>query len=321
MLELLDEILRRADAGERFAVCTVVRTRGSTPQKTGAVMLVTPGAQTIGTIGGGCVEAEVRTRALQQLESNSTGSLFRFKLDHDLGWDDGLVCGGVMDVALQIIDSPQSAASFQAARGQIASGQEAEVSVIVPDKSGTPQTFTRVLEPRPILLIAGAGHVGAALADIASRAGFDIVVIDDRPDFVRPERFPTAKQRIVGEIEAELARYPITPHTYVVIVTRGHRRDGRALGAVVQSNARYVGLIGSKRKIVTIFQDLHRQGVPPDQLARIHAPIGLGLGAVTPAEIAVSIAAELIAIRRRGKSVAIDPMRLTPRQVDRAIGS
>src|SRR5689334_989493 len=114
VLELLDEILRRADAGERFAVCTVVRTRGSTPQKMGAVMLVARDGQTLGTIGGGCVEAEVRTRALQQLESaSSSGSLFSFKLDHDLGWDDGLVCGGTMDVALQVIDSPQSASPYQ----------------------------------------------------------------------------------------------------------------------------------------------------------------------------------------------------------------
>jgi xanthine dehydrogenase accessory factor len=193
------------------------------------------------------------------------------------------------------------------------------VSVIVPDESGTAQTFTRTLEPRPTLVIAGAGHVGAALADIASRAGFDVAVIDDRPDFVGPDRFPGANQRIAGDIETELGRYPISPHTYVVIVTRGHRRDGKALGAVVQSDARYVGLIGSKRKIVTIFEDLHRQGVSREQLARVHAPIGLDLGAVTPAEIAVSIAAELIAVRRRSESAAIASMRLTTQQLDRAV--
>lgn len=319
MLELLDEILRRAGAGERFAVCTVVRTRGSTPQKMGAVMLVTRDGQSIGTIGGGCVEAEVRTRAIRQLDSDSSGCLFSFKLDHDLGWDDGLVCGGTMDVALQVISSPQSASPYQAARELLAAGREAAVTVCVPDESGTPQAFTRTLEPRPTLVIAGAGHVGTALADIASRAGFDVAVIDDRPDFVSPERFPGARQRIVGEIEVELARYPITPHTYVVIVTRGHRHDGRALGAVVGSAARYVGLIGSRRKIVTIFEDLHRHGVPREQLERVHAPIGLDLGAVTPAEIAVSIAAELIAVRRRGESTVANPMRLTAQQVDRAI--
>jgi xanthine dehydrogenase accessory factor len=319
VLELLDENHRRPGAGERFAVCTGVRTRGSTPQKMGAVMLVARDGQTLGTIGGGCVEADVRTRALQQLDSNAGGSLFSFKLDHDLGWDDGLVCGGTMDVATQVIDSLESAAPYQVARELLAVGREAAVRVTVPDESGTAHTFTRTLEPHPTLVIAGAGHVGAALADIASRAGFNVTVIDDRPDFVSPDRFPSATHRIIGEIEIELTRYPITPHTYVVIVTRGHRRDGRALGAVVQSDARYVGLIGSKRKIVTIFEDLHRQGVSREQLARVHAPIGLDLGAVTPAEIAVSIAAELIAVRRRGQAVAIDPMRLTPQQVDRSL--
>jgi xanthine dehydrogenase accessory factor len=321
VLELLDEILRRANAGERFAVCTVVGTRGSTPQKMGAVMLVTRDGRTLGTIGGGCVEAEVRTRALQQLESNTEGALFSFKLDHDLGWDDGLVCGGTMDVALQTIDSSQSAMSYQALRELLAAGREAAVNVMVPDESGTLQTFTRTVEPCPRLVIAGAGHVGAALADIASRAGFDVAVLDDRADFVSPERFPGAKQRIVGDIEAELARYLITPYTYVVLVTRGHRRDRRALGAVVTSPARYIGLIGSKRKIVTIFEDLRRQGVSSEQLARVHAPIGLDVGAVTPAEIAVSIAAELIAVRRRGQAAAIDPMRLTPQQLQRAVGA
>src|SRR4029453_12695411 len=111
VLELLDEILRRVGAGESLAVCTVVRTRGSTPQKTGAVMLVARDGQTLGTIGGGCVEAEVRTRALQQLD-HGTSALLSFKLDHDLGWDDGLVCGGVMDVAIQVIDSPGSASPY-----------------------------------------------------------------------------------------------------------------------------------------------------------------------------------------------------------------
>jgi xanthine dehydrogenase accessory factor len=288
----------------------------------GAVMLVTRDGQTRGTIGGGCVEAEVRTRALQQLDSNANGSLFSFKLDHDLGWDDGLVCGGTMDVAIQVIDSPQSASPHRTVRQLLAAGREAAVSVTVPNESGTAQTFTRILEPRPTLVIAGAGHVGAALADIASRAGFNVTVIDDRPDFVSPERFPSASHRIVGEIEAELTRYPITPHTYVVIVTRGHRRDGLALGAVVRSEARYVGLIGSKRKIVTIFEDLHRQGVAREQLARVHAPIGLDLGAVTPAEIAVSIGAELIAVRRRGRDKGQSPvesMRLSEAHFDRAL--
>jgi xanthine dehydrogenase accessory factor len=139
-------------------------------------------------------------------------------------------------------------------------------------------------------------------------------VIDDRSDCASVERFPTAA-RIVGDIEAELTRYPIDAATYIVIVTRGHRHDGRALAAVINSPAKYIGLIGSKRKVVTIFQDLIASGVPLEKLEQVHAPIGLELGAVTVPEIATSIAAELIAVRRGvadrpAKSLKFDPAKL-----------
>jgi xanthine dehydrogenase accessory factor len=161
--------------------------------------------------------------------------------------------------------------------------------------------------------------VGCALARIAHELKFRVVVIDDRPDLASEQRFPGAT-RIVGEIETELARFPADGETYVVIVTRGHRHDGRALAAAVGLKARYVGLIGSKRKIVTILEDLQRQGVPREQLERVHAPIGLDIGATTPAEIAVSIAAELIAVRRGVSSPPAQPMRLTEVQLNRALG-
>jgi xanthine dehydrogenase accessory factor len=317
MLDLFDDILRRADAGEPLAVCTVVRTRGSTPQKAGAVMLVRRDGRTLGTIGGGCVEADVRTRALVELAADprtapgAAASLHRFTLDHDPAWDDGLVCGGVMDVAVEVVHSPAAAATYRAARDQLAAGREAAVRIVAaasPD--GEPLAFERTIEPAPALVIAGAGHVGVELAAAAARLGFGVTVVDDRADLASADRFPGAT-RVVGPIDSELARLPVTPHTYVVIVTRGHRHDGRALAAVVGSPARYVGLIGSKRKVLTIFAELRRAGVPAEQLARVHAPVGLDVGAVTPAEIAVSIAAELIAVRRGAAGRGARPMRLT----------
>jgi xanthine dehydrogenase accessory factor len=319
VLELLNEILRRSSAGEPLAVCTVVRTRGSTPQKMGAVMLVLRDGHTLGTIGGGCVEAEVKTRALEQL-SRKTGALFSFHLDHDLGYDDGLLCGGTMDVAVEVVATLQDVAPFALSAKRLAAGEEAAVRVIVADERGIAQTFERTLLPTPTLVIAGAGHVGFALAEMARGLDFHTTVIDDRADIASADRFPGAT-RIVGPIDDELARFSITPHTYVVIVTRGHRHDGRALGAVVASRARYVGLIGSKRKIVTIFRELYAAGVPREQLERVHAPIGLDIGAVTPAEIAVSIAAELIAVRRGVDERPAGPMRLTPAQLERILGA
>lgn len=303
----MEQIVRRADAGEALAVCTLVRTRGSTPQKAGAVMVVLRDGQTLGTIGGGCVEAEVRSRALQSISAGGV-SLFTFKLDDERnGWDDSLVCGGTMDVAVQVVDSRDAAAEFRAARDTLVAGEPATLVVSAPGA----EPFERTIEPTPSLIIAGAGHVGASLAAIARQMDFDVTVIDDRPDYASADRFPTGVKCVVGDIDGELSHARIGPSTYVVIVTRGHRNDGRALAAVIASRAKFVGLIGSKRKVLTIFEDLVSRGVPRETLAKVHAPIGLDVGAVTPGEIAVSIAAELIAARR-GMTPPFGGMRLTP---------
>jgi xanthine dehydrogenase accessory factor len=165
-------------------------------------------------------------------------------------------------------------------------------------------------------VIAGAGHVGAALAAMARLMDLPVIVIDDRPDFASADRFPAADRRI-GDVETELAKLNLGPHSYAVIVTRGHRRDALALASVIRSDARYIGLIGSRRKIVRIFSDLQADGISPEQLSRVHAPIGLNIGSVTPAEIAVSIAAELIAVRRGSPTALASSMRLSPELLSR----
>jgi xanthine/CO dehydrogenase XdhC/CoxF family maturation factor len=155
--------------------------------------------------------------------------------------------------------------------------------------------------PKPTLLIAGAGHVGAALAHYAARIGFSVAVVDDRPAFASPERLPEAEQVIVDDIVATVRRFPKNPQTYVVIVTRGHRHDAVVLREVIGTPVAYVGMIGSRRKVLTIFEEFLAEGLAtPEQLAGIHAPIGLDIGALSVDEIAVSIAAELIAVRRNG---------------------
>jgi xanthine dehydrogenase accessory factor len=313
--DLFDEILRRADVGEPVAVCTLVRTRGSTPQKRGAVMVVLRDGTALGTIGGGCVEADVKARALRLLGERAD-RLISFKLDHDPGWDDGLICGGAIDVAVQVVDSRERAAPFRAAREVLAGGQVATLAIDVPDESGQRQHFEQPVEPAPLLLIAGAGHVGAALAQIGAQIDFRVGVIDDRADLATPQRLGAAAKCIIGPIDQELARYPIDQRSYVVVVTRGHRHDASALAAVIRSPAKYVGLIGSKRKVIQLFGDLRQQGVEPEMLQRVHAPIGLDIGAITPAEIAVSVAAELIAVRREAEGPA-EPMRLTDKELQR----
>jgi xanthine dehydrogenase accessory factor len=227
-----------------------------------------------------------------------------------------LICGGAIDVAVQVIDSSERAAPFRAAREVLAGGQVATLAIDVQDESGQRHRFEQAVEPAPLLLIAGAGHVGAALAAIGARIDFRVAVIDDRADLATPQRLGAGAACIVGPIDQEMARYPIDERTYVVVVTRGHRHDAGALAAVIRSRAAYVGLIGSKRKVIQLFSDLRQQGVPREMLERVHAPIGLDIGAITPAEIAVSIAAELIAARRGAEGPA-GAMRLTAKELDR----
>lgn len=314
MTELLDQLLNRIDAGETVAVCVVARTRGSTPQKAGAIMLVTADGRTVGTLGGGCVEAEVRTRALSQIATGHDAML-TFKLDHDYGWDDGLVCGGTMQIATMIVRADRSSEAWRGSREALERGAVATMPLAAPDESGVMQAFELTIESTPQLIIAGAGHVGAALAQIARPAGFELTVIDDRPDYANTDRFAGARC-IVGAIEDELARLTLGESSYVVIVTRGHKRDAQALSAVIGSEARYIGLIGSKRKILTILQDLRAAGTSMERIARVHAPIGLEIGAISPQEIAISIAAELIAVRR-GAPLPAGSMRLTAEQLAR----
>jgi xanthine dehydrogenase accessory factor len=154
------------------------------------------------------------------------------------------------------------------------------------------------IEPTPTLLIAGAGHVGAAVAKLAVGLDYRVVVIDDRADLLDVSRLPPPIETVAGEIQSSLHDWPIDANTYVIVVTRGHIHDEQALHGVIDSPAKYVGMIGSRRKIKVIFEDLEDLGVPRSKLDQVHTPIGLNIGAVTVPEIAVSIAAELTQVRR-----------------------
>ena len=316
MRQLAPEIVRRCAAGERVALCTVVATKGSTPQKRGAAMLVAADGRTLGTLGGGCVEAEVRRRATELLAGGGGDpTAYRFSLDQDYGWDDGLICGGVMDVAVHPV-GPADAAPFAELADRLAADRPAEYAVTY-DLDGRRQTYRQDLGPPPVLLVVGAGHVGQGVAKLAVDLGFRVDVLDDRADHLSAERFPTVRDRIVGDIEAELARYPLDPDTFVTVITRGHRHDAAALSAVVRRPHRYVGLIGSRRKIKAIFDELHAAGVPAAALARVHGPIGLDVGAESVPEIALSIAAELVAVRRGREDVPAAPMKMPADEVAR----
>jgi xanthine dehydrogenase accessory factor len=234
---------------------TIVRAQGSTPQRVGAKMLVFADGRTVGTIGGGCYENDALWKAREAIASGRS-ALLHYELNDDFAQENGLICGGRMDVHVD------------------------------------------PLEPTPHLYIIGAGHVGFHLARAAADAGFRIHVVDDREKFASAERFPGADVA-VEPIPEWLHRADIPPSAYVVVVTRGHTHDLEAMRALAARDLRYLGLIGSRAKLARIADALLEEGMPPECLARVHSPIGLDIGAVTPAEIAISILAELIA-RRRG---------------------
>ena len=303
-LSLFRSILARLERGESCALCAVVNTRGSTPQTSGALLLVDRTGNTEGTIGGGCVEAEVRRRALALIPSGES-AMASFDLDHDIGWDGGLICGGQLDVALVVLAGASQAARWRQHVEQIERQQLACISLRVRQEGKTVEYRLHV-EPTPTLLVAGAGHVGAALARLAAELNFRAVVIDDRADLLVPSRLPPPIETAEGAIAEVLAHWPIDANTYIVVVTRGHDHDERALHAVIDSPAKYLGMIGSRRKVRLLFDDLESLGVDRSRLERIHAPIGLSIGSVTVPEIAVSIAAELIQVRRAERRCAVE---------------
>ena len=347
MRDLFAQLVTAHGAGRGVACCRLVETRGSTPQKAGAAMLVFADGAQAGTLGGGCVEAEVKRQALAML-GRAEAAVVRFQLDDDYGWDDGLICGGRMQI---LIDPLAQAAEreyfvrlhelcaagagateaivFDAEASGLASGacylfdadgellahvrggiENGDAPQIVRDGlvplSQRPRPSARhgvaylPILPRCRLVIVGGGHVGQAVGNLAAELDFDVWVVDDREEFVSQERFPRAERRIAGPIGDVLPRLEITPDTYCLVVTRGHNHDEEALYHLIGRGARYLGMIGSKRKIKLIFDDLAAEGVPREQLAGVYAPVGLDIGSQTVMEIAVSIAAELVAHRNLG---------------------
>ena len=254
-MDIYEEIVKLRQEGRRGAVATIVNVRGSIPSFKTAKMLVRDDGSIVGTIGGGCVEAEIWQAAREVMESEKPRTL-TFNLNQDPKYDTGLVCGGTLDIFVEPVLPPAS------------------------------------------LYIFGAGHVSINLYKIAKSAGFDVTVVDDREAYANRERFPEAKEVIAEDFDRAMARLAPSESSYIVIVTRGHRDDMRILRWAVQTPARYIGMIGSKRKTITIFQELTKEGLAPELFDRVHAPVGLDIGAVTPEEIAVAITAELIAVRR-----------------------
>src|SRR5690348_17471212 len=257
-MDLFEEIVRMRRAGQRGALATIVHTNGSIPSYESSRMLVREDGSIAGTIGGGCVEADVWAAAKEVMHKESPRKMI-FNLNNEASYYNVLICGATLEV------------------------------------------FVEPILPQPVLHIFGGGHVSMALAKAANAAGFGIVVIDDREQFANAQRFPMA-QEIVASYEKAFASLNPNASSYLVIVTRGHRDDMRVLAWAVRTQARYIGMIGSRRKVISVYRALEREGFSEKEFERVHAPVGLEIGALSPEEIGVSIAAELIAVRRNAQT-------------------
>lgn len=293
---ILQAVLHELEAGRKVALCVIVATKGSTPQPAGVMVCVDEAARMTGTLGGGCIEADVRRKA-HQLLADGHCEVVDFTLDGDFGYDDGMICGGRIDVAICPLGSEDDRTPIREVVGHLLAGRTATLPVCI--KIGDEPVMYRIhLEAEPQLIIAGAGHISRVLARIMVPLGFGVHVVDDRAEYANAKRFPPPVLCHVGDIAAALSDFEVGARTYVVIVTRGHRHDEAALEAILGEPARYIGMIGSRRKIKVVFDDLRHRGATEERIARVHAPIGLEIGAVTTEEIAVSIAAQLVSVRR-----------------------
>ena len=258
-MDIYEELVRLRKLGQKCALATIVEVRGSIPSYESAKLLVREDGSMAGTIGGGCVEAEVWNAAREVIETEKPKHL-TFNLGQDAAYDNGLICGGQLDV------------------------------------------FVEPVLPVPHAFIFGAGHISKSLSKVATLAGFSTVVVDNRDTFANRERFPEAADVHAEEYEEIFPRLNINETSYLIIVTRGHRDDMRVLQLAIATPARYIAMIGSKRKVLNVIRELEKQGIARAAFDRIHAPMGLDIGAISPEEIAISVGAEMIAIRRNPAS-------------------
>ncbi len=258
-MDIFDEIVRLRRQGQKCALATIVQVNGSIPSYESAKLLVREDGSITGTIGGGCVEAEVWTAAREVIETEQPKHL-TFSLGQDAAYDNGLICGGQLNV------------------------------------------FVEPIIPQPRAFIFGAGHISKSLSKVATLAGFATVIVDDREQFANRDRFPEADEVHAGEYEEVFPKLEVNSSSYLVIVTRGHRDDMRVLKWAMSTPARYISMIGSKRKVLGVMKELEKEGLRREEFDRLHAPMGLEIGAISPEEIAIAVAAEMIAVRRQPKS-------------------
>lgn len=344
-IELYRYIRECLRQNRRLVVATVIARSGSGPRETGASMVITEEGKTLGTVGGGILEARVIGIAKSAIGSRRSACR-SFMLADSEATGDGMLCGGQMEILAAFVDSsrPEYTEIFDKLLRFAENGlscrliwsirragdkETVETALCLLEESGEitgslmsaggdppdwekrffagegalPETgdiryFIRKVDAPETVFIFGAGHVGRELSEVCNIAGFRTVVIDDRREFANSERFPRADDIIVpGSFQSSFDGLTVNASSYIVIATRGHAFDQLVLSQALNTKAGYIGMIASRRKKALIFQALQTEGVPAGVLAVVRSPVGIDIGAKTPAEIAVSIAAELISVR------------------------
>ena len=364
MKEVIQEAVRQLQDRQPCVLATVVRTKGSTPQKSGSMLLVRQDGSGVGTLGGGCVEGDIWYAAREMLRNHNGPQFKDYFLNEDIAARDGLVCGGTMYFYLEPLWEPDSFLDIgNRLLDAYEGGDPVGLATVVNVPEGNPnlgaklmllldggvvgtlgsrelddralaaarqvadvgstesfatdegvEVFVEGFTTPPTLTVVGGGHVGKATADLANMLGYRVFIVDDRPEFSNPERFPYAEQTVVTQYDRWSEDLAVNVNTFVVVATRGHRFDDMALESALKTRARYIGLMGSRRKNLMIYRRLLDQGVPLERLKEVHAPIGLDIGGLQPEELAVSIMSEIIMTRRGGKG---GPMQMDEWYIDR----
>lgn len=361
MDDVLEAVAGLQAKGQRGALSSLVWSSGSIPMSDRAKMLVGEDGKVLGTIGGGCLEAEILGLASQVIQTQEP-KLSRFTLTEEQAGEGGLNCGGSLRILTEPVGRPDLYPEIVRARQErracalisalggaggvvpkllvvagrswlgtlgsveldqwavaqaeslIAQGRnETEIMEVEPGIAGQEELeiFIEPYLPPPMLYIFGGGHVGGQVCRLAANVGFRVVMVDDRPQFANARRHPEAAQWVVGPMDQVFAELPIDEQSYIIAATRGHQHDEVVIEQAIRTPARYIGMLGSERKKLLLWRRLEERGGARGRLEEIYAPVGLNIGADTPEEIAVSVVAELIRVRRgavkRWKTKTMEP--------------
>jgi xanthine dehydrogenase accessory factor len=291
--EILERAAAWSDAGQRVALATVVSTWGSSPRPPGSQLAVSERGEMAGSVSGGCVEAAVVQEALEMLRSGGPRTV-EYGVTAGRAWEVGLPCGGRIRVHVE----PAPTAELGELLRSLGARERVERLLDL----GDGETFRVVLEPPVRLVIVGAVHLAQPLARMARVAGYDVTVVDPRAAFATAERFPEVTLERAWPTEA-VPRLALDARSALVALSHDRRLDDPALEAALRSEAFYVGALGSRKTQAALRERLRGAGFAEPDVGRVHGPVGLDLGAVTPAEIAVEILAELVAALREAPAV------------------